>query len=118
MNIASDKVFVAFPADFNGTVTTRTTNGKIHLSDGLKANSTILPSTAGSSSSTTTYRIRPQHASGNGDSKNTNDEDDELDTCHIQTTNNSINLGYLNEVDQAQSVANGKKKEASSCLIA
>lgn len=49
--------------------------------------------------------------------KDSDDSDVELDLCHIQTSNSSISLGYLDEVDQVQSGSAGKNKESSSCLL-
>lgn len=116
-HLITGKVYVAFPAGFNGIVTAKTSNAKIYLSEGLKPNSMIIPSGPGSSG-TTIYRIKPHapHVSGSDD-KSLDEEGMELDKCNIQTSNSSINLGYLDEVNKVDSDASGKKKESSSCLI-
>jgi hypothetical protein len=114
MSLALGKVDVGFPTTYNGTITTRTTHGKINISDSMRANS--VPE--GSPSNLTTYRIRPQATLVTRDDKSDEDDDaaDEiLDTCHIQTTNGAITLAYLSEVDKADNSTD--KKESSSCII-
>lgn len=116
--VVTGKVQVAFPADFDGIVTAKTSNAKIHLSDSMKRNSMIVPNPPESSSDTVCYRIRPHDSStGSNDKPSLTDENDVLDKCNIQTSNSSISFGYLNEVDDLQSKSSGKKKESSSCLI-
>ncbi|KAK9894580.1 hypothetical protein P389DRAFT_98448 [Cystobasidium minutum MCA 4210] len=114
----NSKVEVAFPQDFDGIVTTKTSNAKTIISDGLRAHSMIVPNPPGSSSGLTTYRIQPpgSEASASRDSKTPMD-DAQLDICHIQTSNSGISIGYLNEVDSTLSKGKGKK-ESSSCTIA
>lgn len=114
------KIEVAFPPNFNGIVTAKTSNAKVNLSDSLRENSMLVPNAPEAPSGLVTYRIKPKAANNSvGDSKGSADGADidqaMLDVCHIQTSNSSINLGYLNDVSKGLGGVSGKKD--SGCVV-